>query len=248
MWTTWQETVKNALPNFCADKVYSDQEGIPAEEFCRVAAEVREMPPTDLSGRTRDAKFGARLVDTPAMGSVTRMYLDSCVEIDFLRRNLFSRVGSDLKVLDVGSGYGRLAVSLAPMVHSIVCVDPVSISVDLCRWYLRTFPRGALATSIGIDEFAEEAPELKIDLAVNVHSWSECSTSQTARWVETLAGMGVPWLFTVVHGNRQEGTDYLTWWGGRESFRPAIEAHYEVVVEEHVGLMRCPHALWRLKP
>jgi len=250
-WETWQQKVKDALPNFCADKIYVDQESIPEEEFRRVARGIKSLPYwNDLAARTRDREYGARLVYTEDFGQVTRMWLDSCVEIDFIRRNISSALRFR-DVLDIGAGYGRLAVALAPMMTTVTCVDPVPISTQICRHYCHRFAPSV--SVLDLDQFAETAEDLKFDLAVNVHSWSECSLEQIRRWLDVLKDLKVPYLFTVVHGTEKNHDAYFTWntpadsFTPHQNFRPLLDAYYTLVAEEHIGLSYHPHALWRLR-
>src|SRR6185369_3481000 len=87
MWQDWQDRVKASLPNFAANPIYVEQ-GRPVEEFEEIAKYVFERHLFDSDGRVRDAEFGARVVQT-SRGPMTRMWLDSCVEMDFLSRALF---------------------------------------------------------------------------------------------------------------------------------------------------------------
>jgi putative sugar O-methyltransferase len=239
MWEKWQEKVKESLPNFAADPIYVSQNSYSESQFKKMAKEVAKSGAVDIGGKIRDSEFGGRVVETE-LGGVTRMWLDGNVEIDFLRRNV-----PDLKyfrVLDIGAGYGRLAVMLAPFVQSITCVDPVPISEELCRDYTRRFAPDVRVLSIG--EFVESPPEF--DLAINIHSWNECLLEQVENWIEALVELKVQYLFTVSHGDATAA--YKAWFNGSlPSFRPAIEKYYTLIKEEILALEGNPHALWFLK-
>jgi SAM-dependent methyltransferase len=240
-WRDWQRVVAASLPNFCADALYVEQKTQTQADFDRVADFVCEHGQVDRDGKTRDAEFGGIVRNTRALGNVTRMWIDSNVEVDFVRRNLGFL--SDLSVLDVGAGYGRLAASMRPLVCRYCCVDPVPISTIVSRFYLAKHRPSVEVFSM--DEFAEEAPEIAIDLAVNVHSWSECSIPEVSRWVSALHDLEIPWLFTVSHGTLDAKVEpaYVPR-GGRGTFRPEIERFFELSAEESIGLSNHPHALW----
>lgn len=244
MWQDWQGIVERSLPNFCASPIYVQQRSQSQEDFERTAVYVTRPGAiiVDPDGKTRDAEFGGLVRETKACGPVTRMWLDSCVEVDFLMRHL----PCVPRVLDIGAGYGRLAVAMYPFSEAYFCVDAVPISTQLCRQYLQRFQPGVSVLSLAT--FAAGAGVLKADLAVNVHSWNECSLEQVSRWLQVLKGLKVRFLFTVSNGHLSGGKSaYATWGGKGDSFRPLLEAQYELLAEEEIGLSNHPHALWRLR-
>jgi SAM-dependent methyltransferase len=244
MWEDWQEIVKRSLPDFAASPIYVQQRSQTQEDFERTAEYVRENGVIDPMGKTRDALFGGLVRDTRALGLVTRMWLDSNVEIDFLRRHFGFDLGG-CRVLDIGAGYGRLAVPLSVFTGSYTCVDAVPISTIICRQYAAQF--APLVRVPSLDEFMVEGDH-QFDLAINIHSWNECSISQIANWLQLLVNRNVRYLFTVSNGSLQGGRQAYSSWGGTgESFRPLIEARYELIKEESIGLSFHPHSLWRLK-
>ena len=126
-----------------------------------------------------------------------------------------------------------MAVMLSPFVRSYLCVDPVRVSTEVCRTYTARYAPSVRVLSM--DQFGQMdgAPTL----AINVHSWNECTAAQITGWLERLASLGVPMLFTVSHTSA-----YQTW--DRQNFRILLEARYRLVAEEAIGLGRSPHALW----
>lgn len=234
----WQERVARALPNFCTNPLYVEQDSPSVDEFDRVADGLLGV--VDEFGQLRDAEFGARVVNSCRFGPLTRMWLDAQVEVDFLRRHVGELSGLD--VLDIGAGYGRLAVMLGPMVRQYLCVDAVPISTELCTWYCGRFAPSVNVASLEL--FKQSAEQLRPDLAVNIHSWNECPYGEVARWIEVVHGMGTKWLFTVSHGTRG-GRTYYTWGGKGDSFRPALERRFTLLAEEWIGIGGHPHALWQ---
>ena len=240
MWSEWMKVVKKSLPHFAKHPIYVDQDTPTEEDFERVAKYVMQHGPIDWAGRARDEEFGARVVKT-CLGRVTRMWLDSNVEIQFLQRHLGL---TNRHVLDIGAGYGRLAVMMWPHVDDYVCVDAVPISTELCRTYCARFcPEAHVLT---LEEFQAQKMALAIDLAINIHSWNECSLEQIERWLSVLRGMRVPWLFTVSHEqwDAEHQTAYHSW-GDSRMWRDSILREFDLVAEESLGLSDNPHALWR---
>lgn len=244
MWEDWQGIVARSLPNFCASPIYVQQRTQSQEDFERTAEYVTRPGAiiVDPDGKTRDAEFGGLVRETKACGPVTRMWLDSCVEVDFIMRHL----PTVPRVLDIGAGYGRLAVALYPFSDAYFCVDAVPISTEICRSYIGRFQPGVTVLSLGT--FVQRPENLKVDLAVNVHSWNECSYAQVARWLQVLEHLRVKYLFTVSNGHLSGGKSaYATWGGKGNSFRPLLEKQYELIAEEEIGLSQHPHALWKLR-
>ncbi len=249
MWKQWQEKVKAHRHQFAANTIYVEQESPTAQEFEEVARTIRM--PIDIGGKTRDVPFGARVVDNLIFGPITRMWLDSNVEFDFLRRHLFSGPLSEMSVLDIGAGYGRLAVSMGGLVRSFRCVDAVPISTEISAEYVSKF--GYSNTHVlSLSQFIASYQTIKIDLAINVHSWNECDLAQIGHWLQVLTEMDVQYLFTVSHGQlesvpaeKRKQRAYYSWGNGQPSYRPLLEHDYEVIAEESIGLGSHPHALWR---
>ena len=246
MWSDWQQRVKDSLPNFCSHPIFVDQSQSETE-FQSVADYVFERTGgrIDSDGKLRDAEYGARVVET-TRGKLTRMWLDSAVEIEFLSRHMPEDAGG--RILDIGAGYGRLAVALGSLdPDRYVCVDPVSISTQICRTYCNIFAPKVEVPSLPDFLAIHNAGGYKFDLAINVHSWNECTREQISAWFDILDELKCPLLFTVSHGDNAgkiEGS-YYAWEPGRPSFRPLIEARYDLIAEESIGFSLHPHGLWR---
>lgn len=243
MWEDWQEIVKRSLPQFAASPIYVQQRSQTQQDFENAADHVSRRPLIDPEGKLRDVEFGGISRQTKACGGVTRMWLDSETEIDFLLRHLWL---ADKHVLDIGAGYGRLAVPLSRFVSRYHTVDAVPISTEISRHYLARFAPSVQVHDIG--SFSRTYPSLKTDLAINIHSWNECSVEQIDNWLTVLEEMRVPWLFTVSNGSLRNGKPAYCSWGGKgDSFRPLIETRFTLAAEESIGLSNHPHALWKLK-
>jgi len=243
-WSAWAEKVKADRHNFAKSPLYVEQDSQFPEEYQAVAETVTLMGQVDPDGKTRDAQFGGRLVDT-CLGPVTRMWLDSNIEYHFLKRHLPTLASS--RVLDIGAGYGRFAATLSQFVPSVTTVDAIPISTEVSREYLSRF--APTVDVLSIEQFVDTFQNQSYDLAVNIHSWNECTKEQVENWIKTLVQMKVPHLFTVSHGqlNAEREPAYYTWQVGHPSFRPILEYYYDLVAEETLGLTNHPHALWKLK-
>jgi len=163
---------------------------------------------------------------------VSRDLLDSIVEINFLQRQLAISSRQGFTVLDVGAGYGRLAhrmVSAFPGIGPYFCADAVAASTFLCDYYLGFRGVADRARAIPLDRLEETLAGRRIDLAINVHSFSECTRDAVEWWLELLRRHEVGHLFVVPnpidHGGERlltnEGVDML----------PLIERYYRLLAK-----------------
>jgi SAM-dependent methyltransferase len=244
MWEQWQNKVKNGLPNFCSEGLYLTQ-GAPIGNYEQAAKYVVETGACFCNESSRDFRFGIRMVDTESMGSVSRSWLESEIECNFIKRHIG---GLALKVLDIGSGYGRLAVALESILGATVyCVDAVPVSTFICEWYTKQFSK--YVETLTLDDLDAKLENKKIDLMVNVHSWNECSCAQIAQWLCLAKRHKIPYLFCVSHD-----ATWYSWQPDRRSFRKLIEQDYDLVAEEMLGV-DCdkngvpvsPHTMWKRK-
>lgn len=126
--------------------------------------------------------------------------IDSVPEINFLHE-CFGE--GKLALLDIGAGYGRLAHRLSetkPNVDPIYCADAIPESTFLCDFYLRF--RHARALTVPLDEVESLVKRGAIDLATNIHSFSECTRASISWWMTLLREGGVKHLVLVP--NRSE--------------------------------------------
>lgn len=200
------------------------------------ARSIRDLDQRGLLGNTltEDGLFGCFTFHYENMPTVSRDLLDSISELDFLDRHwdLFNRSG--VQILDIGAGYGRLAhrmLTAAPGVERYWCIDAIPRSTFLCEYYLAqrhllNVP-GARAEVVPLDRM-DSVPAGRIDLAVNIHSFSEMSHAAVEGWLQWLAQLQVPWLLVVPNhdevrskeadGSRRDCSEILE----RAGFRLAV--------------------------
>lgn len=172
-----------------------------------------------LSRLSEDGLFGARAVEVDGR-EVSRDLLDSVLELLFL-----SRHGVRPKtVLDVGAGYGRLAHRMTEIYPECeyVCADAVPFSTFLSRYYLSF--RASQAKVVSLPDFTEGIA----DLAVNIHSFTECTKDAVEWWLDRLKA---PYLMVVPNAIDHGGTKIINSQG--HDLMPIIESRgYELVVRE----------------
>jgi SAM-dependent methyltransferase len=188
-----------------------------------------------LNTLIEDGQFGCWTYDFPGYPKVSRDLLDSVGELLFLDRHLSILSSQRLRVLDIGAGYGRLAHRMAGAVPGLAdygCLDAVPESTFVAEYYLGW--RGCVppARVIPLHEL-EGLRGWRFDLAVNVHSFSECTGAAVAWWVGWLAELGVPNLFVVP--NEPEGLLSREIDGTRRDLMPVLDrAGYRLTAREPV--------------
>jgi FkbM family methyltransferase len=188
-----------------------------------------------LASLAEDGAFGCWTYEFDGYRRCSRDLLDSVNELLFLDRtlNIFNQSG--VRVLDIGAGYGRLAHRASqalPGLADYCCVDAVPESTFLSEYYL-----GYRAVMPPVRVAAlDEVPDLEpgsFDLAVNVHSFSECTRAAIGWWMAELARLEVPRLFLVP--NEPSGFLSTETDGTRLDFLSVLESHgYHLVAEEPV--------------
>lgn len=182
-----------------------------------------------------DGAFGCWTYSFPGQPPCSRDLLDSVNELMFLDRQMSVLSSPGLRVLEIGAGYGRLAyrfTQAVPDVADYCCVDAVAESTFLCEFYTgfrKVTPPVRVSPLTAVPSLAPGA----FDLAINVHSFSECSLAAIDWWMAQLERLGIRRLFLVP--NEPEGFLSTEPDGTRLDYLPTIEGHgFELTVEEHV--------------
>lgn len=166
---------------------------------------VRRHDPLGLLDRLgEDGAHGCLTFDFEGLPRISRDLLDSVLELNLLQEWCGLLQDPALRVLDVGAGYGRMAQRLAeaggrPALYD--AVDAVAESTYLCEHNLAQRGIGAPFRVLPLDEFS--ASRQQYDLALNIHSFSECTQAAIRWWLEQLADRGVKRLFLVPNDGRQ---------------------------------------------
>ncbi|HEX4490313.1 MAG TPA: FkbM family methyltransferase [Acidimicrobiia bacterium] len=183
-----------------------------------------------------DGQFGCWTFDFPGRTRVSRDLLDSVNELAFLDRHLHVLDRSHLRVLDIGAGYGRMAHRMsgaAPGLDDYCCVDAIPESTFLCEYYTQFRGCAPPARVVPLHELDGALEPGAFDLAVNIHSFSECTYDSIGWWMDRVAALRIPDLF-IVPNDRDEVLSFERD-GSRHDARPLIEAAgYELVESEPV--------------
>ena len=182
---------------------------------------------------TEDGAFGCWTYDYEGLPRCSRDLLDSVNELLYLHDRLGVLDGAVPRVLDVGAGYGRMAHRYVEAVESTedyCCVDAIAESTFLCEYYLEHRGIAPPARVVSLVEVPDLEPG-SFDLAINIHSWSECTLAAIEWWIGQLRRLEVPRIFLVP--NEPKGFLSREPDGSRLDFLPVLDAGgYRLVHEE----------------
>lgn len=197
---------------------------------------VEERDDQNLLNRLEeDGRFGCWTYEFAERPMVSRDLLESVNELLFLQRKLSVLEQTGLRILDIGAGYGRLAHRMVAAASSLVdhcCVDAVAESTFLCEYYLTFRGCSPPARVVPLHEL-ETLQRGRFDLAINIHSFSECTLAAVEWWLGQLSRLEVPRLFVVP--NEPQGILSREADGSRRDLMPVIaEAGYRLTDREPV--------------
>jgi hypothetical protein len=194
----------------------------------------RAVDTLDLLGKLEeDELFGIFTFEVDGR-RVSRDLLDSVAEINFLERHLQLSARLKFRVLDIGAGYGRLAhrmVEGLPNLREYLCTDAVAASTFVCEYYLQTRGVAPRALVVPVDQLSDTLGLRPVDLAVNIHSFSECSLPAISWWMELVSRARVKYLMIVPNSLNNGGTRLLT--NELQDFQPVVARHgYRLVAKD----------------
>lgn len=182
---------------------------------------------------TEDGAFGAVAYEI-AGRQISRDLLDSILEINFLDRHLNIVSRPSHSVLDIGAGYGRLAhqmLTAIPSLENYLCADAIPESSFVCEYYLRYRGLEGRFKMVPAPEIDAALDLARADLAINIHSFSECSLDAVEWWMGRLAAHAVKHFMIVPNACGHDGQVLLN--NAGEDMLPLIErSGYRLVAKE----------------
>lgn len=202
--TVWSDD--RLLPGLKLDRfrgdnhyVYQVRLGPTVQDYYLAAYYMREHDDLKLFGKLQeDGLFGAFTLPFDGGYLISRDLLQSINEINFIARMLGMTASSELRLLDIGAGYGRLAHRIAeamPNAH-VTCTDAVPMSTFLSEFYLDF--RGVEDRTAVVP--LNEVPDLRgqtFDVVTNIHSFPECPVAVTDWWLGQVDQMDAKHLMIV---------------------------------------------------
>jgi SAM-dependent methyltransferase len=193
--------------------VWQLQDNNTAEKYLRTYLYLKTIDTLGLFDvLTEDGDYGVFLFPTRVAGKdgheiwVSRDLLDSTCELLFLQRTLQISRRPGLKILDIGAGYGRLAyraVTAFDSIDTYFCIDAVPESTFISSYYLSR--KGAVRARVVAFDDQQDLVAGTIDLAINIHSFSECTIGAVDYWVSRCAELKIEHLFIVPNWSRSGG-------------------------------------------
>lgn len=182
-----------------------------------------------------DGLFGCWTHEFSGMPMISRELLESVNELLFLQRRFDILGRRDLRVLDIGAGYGRLAYRMTQAHDSLAdycCLDALPESTFLCEYYLRFRGISPTARVVPLDQLGQlEAGQF--DLAVNANGFSRCTLRAVQWWIDQLHHWEVPVLFAT--WNEPSGMFSTEPDGTRRDLMPLFaDAGYRLTAREPV--------------
>lgn len=165
---------------------------------------------------------------------ISRDLMDSILEINFLENHLGISTWSQVRVMDIGAGYGRLAermISALPNVSSYLCTDAFPASTYICDYYIRVMGIEEKAESVPVDLIQKRVTDQTPEISLNIHSFSECTISAVDWWMKLLERQQVKYLMIVPNSGKKlltnDGQDFLPIIGQRGYHRVVLEPKYQ---------------------
>lgn len=202
-WNSLDVTDDLSLPWFRGDNVYIWQHRqLKSDVRLKMYLALIDIESRDdlglLSSLSEDGAFGCWTYKYLGRPLVSRDLLDSVNEINFLNKHIHIKDIPSLKILDVGAGYGRLAHRMCCALNNLEsydCVDAIPESTFLCDYYLNYRAISSRSRSIPLNRL--HLLHANYDLAINIHSFSECTLSSIEWWLKRVSERRIPWLLIV---------------------------------------------------
>lgn len=216
---------------------YRELPRISALKYYVMLRYVQERDETGILERLdEDGAFGCWTFRYPGHQRVSRDLLESVNELAYLDRTLGLSRRERFSVLDIGAGYGRLAHRMTAAFGACddyCCVDAIPESTFLSEYYLRFRGASPPARVVPLHELDAGLRPGAFDVAVNIHSFSECTLEAIEWWIGLLARLEVPDV--VIVPNEPHELLSLEPDGERRDFAPALDrAGYDLVAAEPV--------------
>ena len=164
---------------------------------------------------------------------ISRDLLDSFNEILFLKEHFFNNYKSNVNVLEIGAGYGRLAKWITKNTNYIshyYCIDAIAESTFISDYFLKRYNEINRTTVVPIHQRKIFLENKNITLAVNIHSFSEMAFDFIQFWIKEVIKLRIPYLFIVPNAGHNYKGELISF--DNIKFEKLIESSgYELVIK-----------------
>lgn len=183
-------------PYFRGENAYVWQEcqGDNRETYAKYYEKIKAIDVLDklLDKTKEDGSYGCISYNIDNV-IVSRDLLDSILEIYFLK-SCFSNL-NELKILDIGAGYGRLCKRYTDCFpgSQYFVTDAIPYSTYCSNLYLGNNNNNV----INLFDIEEKLKTIKIDMAINIHSFPECNINDVEWWIKLINSNKIKYIFFV---------------------------------------------------
>ena len=209
--TVWKQSSDYVLRSFNTNFrgenafVWQEQLGDNKETYIEYYKKIiKSIDKDNLLNKTFECgSYGCKCYDFDNI-KISRDLLDSILEIYFLK-SFFPNL-NELSLLEIGGGYGRLCKRYLDCIPNskYYITDAIPQSTFLSKLYLN----GKNDSVINLYDIPEKIKTLKIDIAVNIHSFPECNINDIEWWIKLINSNKIKYIFYVPN-NPQSTPEFM---------------------------------------
>ena len=208
--TVWKQSSDYVLRSFNINFrgenafVWQEQLGDNKETYIEYYKIIKSIDKDNLLNKTFECgSYGCKSYDFDNI-KISRDLLDSILEIYFLK-SFFPNL-NELSLLEIGGGYGRLCKRYLDCIPNskYYITDAIPQSTFFSKLYLN----GKNDSVINLYDIPEKIKTLKIDIAVNIHSFPECNINDIEWWIKLINSNKIKYIFYVPN-NPQSTPEFM---------------------------------------
>ena len=208
--TVWKQSSDYVLSSFNTNFrgenafVWQEQLGDNKETYIEYYKIIKSIDKDNLLNKTFECgSYGCKSYDFDNI-KISRDLLDSILEIYFLK-SFFPNL-NELSLLEIGGGYGRLCKRYLDCIPNskYYITDAIPQSTFFSKLYLN----GKNDSVINLYDIPEKIKTLKIDIAVNIHSFPECNINDIEWWIKLINSNKIKYIFYVPN-NPQSTPEFM---------------------------------------
>ena len=197
--TVWKQSsryIQNSFNQYFRGEnafVWQEKLGDNKETYVKYYNIIKSIDKDNLLSKTFESgSYGCRSYDYDNI-KISRDLLDSILEIYFLK-SFFSNL-NELSLLEIGGGYGRLCKRFLDCMPNskYYITDAIPQSTFVSKIYLNDKKDSV----INLYDIEEKVKSLKIDIAINIHSFPECNIKDIEWWIKFINSNKIKYIFYV---------------------------------------------------